>query len=73
MHNWIKYVYDVSAEYILAAITMTSVFAVRLTVLALSAPAFVLLALVGIIDGLVRICLDFRSYTRSSTWAWSTS
>ncbi len=54
LHTWIRNAYRITADYILAAINITAVFAVRLAVLALSAPAFVLLALIGIIDGLVQ-------------------
>jgi integrating conjugative element membrane protein (TIGR03747 family) len=41
-------------EYVLAAITVTQIFAVRLAILILAFPAFILLALVGLIDGLVQ-------------------
>ncbi len=54
LHTWIRNAYRIAADYILAAINITSVFAVRLAVLILSAPAFVLLVLIGIIDGLVQ-------------------
>jgi integrating conjugative element membrane protein (TIGR03747 family) len=70
IHNWVRYAYHVSADYILAAITMTSVFAVRLAVLALSTPAFVLLALVGIIDGLVQRDIRRWSGGRESAFVY---
>jgi integrating conjugative element membrane protein (TIGR03747 family) len=54
LHTWKRNAYRIAADYILAAINITSVFAVRLAVLILSAPAFVLLVLIGIIDGLVQ-------------------
>ena len=54
LHAFVQSAYRLTADYILAAINMTSVFAVRLAVLALSAPAFILLVLVGMIDGLVQ-------------------
>jgi integrating conjugative element membrane protein (TIGR03747 family) len=70
IHNWVRYAYHLSADYILAAITMTSVFAVRLAVLLLSAPAFVLLALVGIIDGLVQRDIRRWSGGRESAFVY---
>jgi len=70
LHNWVRYAYHVSADYSLAAITMTSVFAVRLAVLVLSAPAFVLLALVGIIDGLVQRDIRRWSGGRESAFVY---
>jgi len=42
------------ADFIIAAMTITQVFAVRLAVLVLATPVFVLAALVGFADGLVR-------------------
>lgn len=54
LHGWIRSAYRLAADYILAAIHITAVFSVRLAVLSLSAPAIVLLVLVGIIDGLVQ-------------------
>ncbi len=41
-------------EYVVAAITVTQIFAVRLAILVLAFPAFILLALVGLVDGLVQ-------------------
>ena len=46
--------FDNVKEYVLAAMTVTQIFAVRLAVLILAFPAFVLLALLGLIDGLVQ-------------------
>lgn len=54
LHAWIRWAYRQVAEYLLAAMTITEVFAVRLAVLVLSAPAFALLAGIGVIDGLVQ-------------------
>jgi len=42
------------ADFLLAAMTITEVFAVRLAVLVLAMPVFVLFALVGLADGLMR-------------------
>lgn len=42
------------ADFLLAAMTITQVFAVRLAVLVLAMPVFVLFALVGLADGLMR-------------------
>jgi integrating conjugative element membrane protein (TIGR03747 family) len=41
------------ADFVLAAMTITQVFAVRLAVLTLALPAFLLASLVGVADGLV--------------------
>jgi integrating conjugative element membrane protein (TIGR03747 family) len=70
LHNWVRYAYHLSADYSLAAITMTSVFAVRLAVLVLSAPAFVLLMLVGMIDGLVQRDIRRWSGGRESAFVY---
>jgi integrating conjugative element membrane protein (TIGR03747 family) len=70
LHNWIKYACHLSADYILAAITITSVFAVRLAVLVLSTPAFVLLMLVGMIDGLVQRYIRRWSGGRESAFVY---
>ncbi len=42
------------AEFIVAAMTITQVFSVRLAILTLALPVFVLFALLGLVDGLVR-------------------
>ena len=42
------------AEYVIAAMTVTQVFAVRLAVLTLAMPVFVLVGLVALVDGLVQ-------------------
>ena len=46
--------YQMTRDYILAAMVVTQIFAVRLAVLTLALPAFVLLALMGLTDGLVQ-------------------
>jgi integrating conjugative element membrane protein (TIGR03747 family) len=50
----IKNAYLKASDYILAAMTITQVFAVRLAVLILAFPAFILLSLLGLVDGLVQ-------------------
>ena len=42
------------AEYVLAAMQVTQVFSVRLAILALATPVFLLFTLVAIVDGLVK-------------------
>lgn len=42
------------ADYVVAAITIIQLFAVRLAILVLALPAFLLFGIVGFIDGLVR-------------------
>ncbi len=46
--------YDTISDFLLAAMIMTQVFAVRLAMLALAMPIFLLLALVALVDGLVQ-------------------
>lgn len=43
-----------AADHLIAAMTITQVFAVRLAILVMALPAFVLFALVGLCDGLVQ-------------------
>lgn len=49
----LRAIYLPVSDYVLAAITITQLFAVRLAVLILALPAFFLLGLLGLIDGLV--------------------
>ena len=46
--------YAKAADYVIAAMTVTQVFAVRLAVLTLATPVFALLGLVALVDGLVQ-------------------
>ncbi len=46
--------YQHAAQYLLAAVTIIQVFATRLAILTLALPAFLLLSLVGLVDGLVQ-------------------
>ena len=46
--------YTKSAKYLQAAVTISQVFATRLAILTLALPAFILLSLVGLVDGLVQ-------------------
>jgi len=57
-------------EYVLAAMTVTQIFAVRLAVLILAFPAFVLLALLGLIDGLVQRDVRRWSGGRESSFVY---
>lgn len=70
--------YALVADYLLAAATITQVFAVRLAVLSLAMPAFALAVLVGALDGLV--LRDLRRwgggressylYHHAKRWIW---
>ena len=70
--------YALVAEYVVAAATITQVFAVRLAVLTLAMPTFALAVLVGALDGLVR--RDLRRwgggressflYHHAKRWIW---
>lgn len=46
--------YAEAADYVIAAMTVTQVFAVRLAVLTLATPVFALFGLVALVDGLVQ-------------------
>ena len=50
MSRW----YRVVEPYVIAAMTIVKVFAARIAVLCLAAPLFVLVALLGLVDGLVQ-------------------
>jgi integrating conjugative element membrane protein (TIGR03747 family) len=51
---------QMAREYLMASMYVTQVFLMRVTILVLSVPLFVLVALVGIVDGMVR--RDLRRY-----------
>ena len=57
-------------DYLTAALTVVRIFAVRLAVLALAMPAFVLLALLGLIDGLVQRDIRRWSGGRESSFVY---
>lgn len=54
LHTWVRLAYHFGADYILAAVQVTSLFAVRFAILILSLPAVILFVLVAMIDGLVQ-------------------
>lgn len=62
--------YAQSGEYVLAAMTVTQVFAVRLAVLTLAMPVFVLFGLVALVDGLVQRDLRRWSGGRESSFVY---
>ncbi|RLA19591.1 MAG: TIGR03747 family integrating conjugative element membrane protein, partial [Gammaproteobacteria bacterium] len=62
--------YLVAENYILAAMVVTQVFAVRLAVLTLAIPASVLLAMLGLIDGLVQRDIRRWSGGRESSFVY---
>jgi len=62
--------YAQSAEYVLAAMTVTQVFGVRLAVLTLAMPVFVLFGLVAMVDGLVQRDLRRWSGGRESSFVY---
>ena len=51
---WLHHAYVPVSHFIQAAIQITQVFAIRLSILGLATPTFGLFALVGLVDGLVR-------------------
>ena len=62
--------YLLAERYILAAMIVIQIFAVRLAVLILAFPAFVLLALLGLIDGLVQRDIRRWSGGRESSFVY---
>ncbi len=68
--NRLHTLYKKTSEYILAMSTVTQIFAVRLAVLILAMPAFVLLSFIGLIDGLVRRDIRRWSAGRESSFIY---
>lgn len=66
----LRHYYQLAEDYILAAMLVTQVFAVRLAVLVLALPAFVLLGLMGLTDGLVRRDIRRWSGGRESSFVY---
>jgi integrating conjugative element membrane protein (TIGR03747 family) len=62
--------YQLIATYLLAAVTSIEVFVTRIAVLTLAFPAFILLGLVGLIDGLVKREIRRWSGGRESSWVY---
>jgi integrating conjugative element membrane protein (TIGR03747 family) len=58
------------AEYLIAALVITQVFAVRLAVLTLALPVFLMFALVAVVDGLVQRDLRRWSGGRESSFVY---
>jgi integrating conjugative element membrane protein (TIGR03747 family) len=56
--------------YVIAAMTVTQIFAVRLAVLILAFPAFILLAMLGLVDGLVQRDIRRWSGGRESSFIY---
>lgn len=66
----LRHYYQLVEDYILAAMLITQVFAVRLAVLILALPAFVLLGLMGLTDGLVQRDIRRWSGGRESSFIY---
>ncbi|PVZ81187.1 TIGR03747 family integrating conjugative element membrane protein [Serratia sp. S1B] len=60
LHSGGAWLVQTAREYLMATMYVTLIFLMRLTILVLSVPLFVLVALVGIVDGMVR--RDLRRY-----------
>lgn len=58
--NWINQLYVSIEDYVLAAVYVTFTFVVRLTILVLATPLFLLAMLTGFVDGLMR--RDLRKF-----------
>ena len=54
LRRWLHSVFRPIADYVLVAMQVTQIFSVRLAVLALAMPVFLMFTLVAIVDGLVR-------------------
>jgi len=54
VRGYLRKAYAAAADYIVSAMTITQLFAVRLAVLILALPAFLLLGMVALTDGLVQ-------------------
>ncbi len=66
IHRWLRPV----AQFIIAAMTITQVFSVRLAILTLALPVFGLFALLGVVDGLVMRDLRRWSGGRESSFVY---
>ncbi|WP_145480385.1 TIGR03747 family integrating conjugative element membrane protein [Yersinia similis] len=60
LNTWRVWLMQVTHEYLMATLYVTQIFLMRVTILMLSIPLFILTALVGIVDGIVR--RDLRRY-----------
>ncbi|EPJ5863481.1 MULTISPECIES: TIGR03747 family integrating conjugative element membrane protein [Raoultella] len=60
LNAWSVWAVQIAYEYLMATIYVSLVFLMRVTILVLSVPLFVLVAIVGIADGMVR--RDLRRY-----------
>lgn len=58
--TWVGKAYVIAKDYVLAAVYTTLTFAVRLAVLSFATPLFLLAALTGLVDGLMR--RDLRKF-----------
>lgn len=68
--NRLRRYYQLAQDYILAAMLITQVFAVRLAVLILALPTFILLGLMGLTDGLVQRDIRRWSGGRESSFVY---
>ncbi|MGY6275071.1 TIGR03747 family integrating conjugative element membrane protein [Methylomonas sp. MgM2] len=68
--NRLRRYYQLAQDYIFAAMLITQVFAVRVAVLILALPAFMLLGLMGLIDGLVQRDIRRWSGGRESSFVY---
>ncbi|MGR9052267.1 MAG: TIGR03747 family integrating conjugative element membrane protein [Gammaproteobacteria bacterium] len=70
LRRGIKSIYRYMEVYVLSAFTVMQLFAVRLAVLTLAMPAFVMLAAIGLIDGLVQRDIRRWSGGRESSFVY---
>lgn len=70
LRRWLHARYLPLHDYTVAALTITQLFAVRLAILILALPAFVLFGLAGLSDGLVERDLRRWGGGRESSWRY---
>ncbi len=70
LRNKLHDYYKIAENYIFASIVVIQIFAVRLAVLILAFPAFVLLAMLGLVDGLVQRDIRRWSGGRESSFVY---
>ncbi len=70
LRNQLYGYYLIGESYILASIVVIQIFAVRLAVLILAFPAFILLAMLGLVDGLVQRDIRRWSGGRESSFVY---
>jgi integrating conjugative element membrane protein (TIGR03747 family) len=69
-HAMLRDLYQPAEKFVLAAVQIVQVFSVRLAILCLATPLFILLSLVGLVDGLVQRDLRRWGGGRESSYVY---